>query len=69
MYWGGEGVRKNAATARLWIRKAARNGEYAAIFLLARAYETGELGFRVDRRKARYWQARERRSDRPTRRQ
>lgn len=65
MYWGGEGVRKNAATARRWIRKAARNGDYGAIFLLARAYETGELGFRVNGKQARYWQARKRRFDRP----
>ena len=64
MYWGGEGVRKNAAAARQWIRKAAKNGEYAAIRLLASAYKTGELGFRVNSTQAKYWQARQRRFDR-----
>jgi uncharacterized protein len=69
MYWGGEGVRKNAATARQWIRKAARNGDYAAIRLLASAYRTGELGFRVNGTLAKYWQDRKHRLDKPARRQ
>jgi uncharacterized protein len=64
MYWGGEGVRKNPATARQWIRKAGKNGDYGAILLLASAYEIGELGFRVNRKQAKYWQARKRRLDR-----
>jgi TPR repeat protein len=68
MYWEGEGVRKNAATARKWIRRAAKNGDYAAILLLASAYETGEFGFRVTAKQARYWQARKRRLDRPAHR-
>ena len=68
MYWSGEGVRKNAATARQWIRKAGRNGEYLAIMLLADAYETGELGFRINSKQAKYWQERKRRFDKPARR-
>jgi uncharacterized protein len=64
MYWGGEGVRKNAATARKWILKAGRNGEILAILLLADAYETGELGFPRNSKRAKYWQARKRRFDR-----
>jgi uncharacterized protein len=61
MYSGGEGVRKNPAIARRWILKAARNAEMLAIMLLAQAYETGELGFRVNRKKARHWQDLDRR--------
>lgn len=61
MYWGGEGVRKNPAMARKWIVKAAKNGEILAVILLARAYETAELGFRKNSKKARYWKARDRR--------
>jgi len=64
MYWGGEGVRKNPATARKWIAKAARNGDIAAITLLADAYETGELGFPINSKQAKYWQERKRRFDR-----
>jgi TPR repeat protein len=61
MYWGGEGVRKNPATARRWILKAARSAEMLAIILLAQAYETGELGFRLDRKKAKHWRELDRR--------
>ncbi len=67
MYWGGDGVCKNAATARNWIIKAGRNGEILATLQLARAYETGELGFPIGSDQAK-WQARKRRFARPARR-
>ena len=49
-------------------KKAGKNGEYLAIKLLADAYETGVLGFRVNSKQAKYWQARKRLFDRPARR-
>lgn len=57
MYFEGDGVPKNKALARRLIVRAAEHGEILAKMLLADAYNTGELGFRIDARKAAYWRS------------
>lgn len=66
MYHEGDGVVRNGQRARYWIKRAAEQEDALAIMLLADAYATGELGFRINDRKAAYWRGRL--TARPTRR-
>jgi len=55
MYWAGEGVPRNPIAAHRWLEKAAKSRDLGALFALAEAYENGQLGYRKDRTRARYW--------------
>lgn len=55
MYWGGEGVRRSVPTAHKWLARAARSRDPLALRVLAESYESGELGYRKNGARARYW--------------
>jgi TPR repeat protein len=55
MYWSGEGVRRSKSLAHHWLEKAASSRESFALRALAEAYEFGQLGYRKNRVRARYW--------------
>jgi TPR repeat protein len=58
MYWAGEGVPRSPTAAHRWLEKAAISGDLLALRALAEAYETGQLGYRRNRARARYWRSR-----------
>jgi TPR repeat protein len=55
MLWGGEGVRKSTRAAHHWLEAAAKGGELLALRALTEAYSEGQMGYRRDLDKARYW--------------
>lgn len=58
MYWAGEGVRRSVSSAHKWLEKAASLDDLFALRALAEAFESGQLGYRKDRVRARYWRGR-----------
>jgi len=57
LYLAGHGVDKNAEQGIYWIERAASKGHLRAQEFLANAYESGEYGLTIDRKKSRFWAA------------
>lgn len=64
MYWTGEGVLRSPTATHRWLEKAARSGDLLALRALSEAYEMGQLGYRRNHLRARYWQKRYKRVNR-----
>jgi uncharacterized protein len=67
MYWEGEGLKRSVRQAHKWLESSARSNDLLALRALSEAYETGWLGYRIDRGKAAHWRRRYQEINRKTR--